>query len=437
MRTELMLRVVGGPFEQLTRADLTRLVYWIETPQSLTVGRSDATSQVAVHQDARMSGQHFKITFEDTVWRITDLKSKHGTHVAGELVESTELCDGDLIRAGETTFRVGIPTAASRGGMANIAAIGGKQQSSPLEGSPPQSSLLSDAGMPVADPRDTVEFVEPIQLIIRIQTGPFDQSELTNLTRLLNWIGPGESIVVGRTYQSDMVVRQDKRISSRHFEITCDTATARVRDLGSSNGTYLHGLPIDSTQLAHADEITAGDTTFGISIMGGAQAKGAGLETTATIPIRPMSARDTASNGAFDPLQAVLSIESGPFDEGTMRELSRVLNWFSAGETIVVGHATFETDNRIRQDAKLAGRHFEVHCDGWMCHLRDLDSAGGTYLNDEQIFAAILRDGDVIAAGETTFRVKIKGGPSITDAEVALGLVKPGPTGLATDETSD
>lgn len=430
MSRQLVLRVVGGPFGDLTRADLTRLVYSIDAPQSLTIGRSEVDANVSVPQDARMSSKHLTITFGQGAWRITDLGSRHGTQVAGEQIETAELCDGDLIRAGETTFQVSVSAASTRAGM-HVSSTQHHSTATPLAGDPAKSVLLDDMATPPASPYDTAEFVEPIQLVLRIQSGPFGEVEFKNLSRLLNWIGPGQSLVVGRTYQSDIVIRQDKKISSRHFEITCSTTTASLRDLGSSNGTRLNGEKIDEAGLTHGDQISAGDTTFRVSIMGGAQARSSGLRATDVFPVPIRDVRDTVSPdelaeaGSLEPMQVVLNIASGPFNESVREELSRVLNWFGAGQTIVVGRSGPGSEMYIRQDERLSKRHFEVHCDGHRCHLRDLSSVNGTQLNGEFVTEAILRHGDTIRAGRTTFTVNIKGGEPVSDAEVAFGKIKP------------
>jgi pSer/pThr/pTyr-binding forkhead associated (FHA) protein len=200
--------------------------------------------------------------------------------------------------------------------------------------------------------------------------------------------------------------------------------TARVRDLDSSNGTFVAGRRIGEAVLSHGDEIVAGNTIFSVSLLGGPQAPGAGLQQTESFTIVDAAQRDTASSlpfvsssASFDPVQVILNIVSGPFSEERKQELSRLLTWFGAGETVVVGTSSSNAKMRILADKKLSDRHFEVLCDGWSCRLRDLDSEHGTRLNGKPIREAILRDGDTILAGETTFQVKIKGGPPILGEE--------------------
>jgi len=57
----------------------------------------------------------------------------------------------------------------------------------------------------------------------------------------------------------------DEFLSRRHFEIVREAdGTARVRDLGSRNGTFLNTLPARNTKIHTGDEIRAGVNRFRI-----------------------------------------------------------------------------------------------------------------------------------------------------------------------------
>jgi hypothetical protein len=67
--------------------------------------------------------------------------------------------------------------------------------------------------------------------------------------------------------------------------------------------------------------------------------------------------------------------------------------------------------------------HFAIECDNQVCRLLDLGSRHGTFLNDERLETpALLRDGDEIRAGLTTFRVRVK--PNLPSPE-DLGQAPP------------
>lgn len=72
---------------------------------------------------------------------------------------------------------------------------------------------------------------------------------------------PGSTLVVGRALNSDIPVF-DPTISRRHAEVICDDGGVQVRDLGSSNGSFLNGAKIDSTKVAPGDIVTFGKVAF-------------------------------------------------------------------------------------------------------------------------------------------------------------------------------
>ncbi len=74
--------------------------------QDLTVGR-DSSVELQI-RDSQLSRRHFRIDRHGHQWRICDLKSKNGTLVNGEAIESRQLIDSDIILAGKTIIRVTI-----------------------------------------------------------------------------------------------------------------------------------------------------------------------------------------------------------------------------------------------------------------------------------------------------------------------------------------
>jgi len=75
-------------------------------------------------------------------------------------------------------------------------------------------------------------------------------------------LGPGQTIEVGRTTAMQLGILPDPRMSARHFAVACDEGQCLVRDLGSTNGTFVNGARIAETVLADGDRIEAGGSTF-------------------------------------------------------------------------------------------------------------------------------------------------------------------------------
>ncbi len=80
---------------------------WAKSGERITVGRSDRADFV-VANDPRMSDAHFVIVCTESEARIRELGSVSGTSVNGKKIVDTVLRDGDVIRAGTTSFVVSI-----------------------------------------------------------------------------------------------------------------------------------------------------------------------------------------------------------------------------------------------------------------------------------------------------------------------------------------
>ena len=76
-------------------------------------------------------------------------------------------------------------------------------------------------------------------------------------------------------------------------------------------------------------------------------------------------------------------------------------------------------DVSLPKDVELSGVHFELECQTECCLIRDMGSAGGTFVNGEPIKETPLASGDEIVAGLTKLYTTIQGGPQpvVPDAE--------------------
>lgn len=79
-------------------------------------------------------------------------------------------------------------------------------------------------------------------------------------------LAQGKPLRIGRTSKADQAFPDDKQMSSLHFAIECTDKGCRVRDLNSSNGTFLNGKKIKEAILQNGDEILAGRTKFRLRI---------------------------------------------------------------------------------------------------------------------------------------------------------------------------
>lgn len=73
---------------------------------------------------------------------------------------------------------------------------------------------------------------------------------------------PGEVIVVGRSEHAQCSFPQDSSMSRHHFVIEFSENGPVLRDLMSSNGTFVNSQLTSEKLLCDADRITAGRTLF-------------------------------------------------------------------------------------------------------------------------------------------------------------------------------
>src|ERR1017187_3263045 len=72
---------------------------------------------------------------------------------------------------------------------------------------------------------------------------------------------PGATMVVGRAVNSDCAV-VDATVSRRHAELTVAQNGVQVQDVGSSNGTFVNGVKVDSYFVVAGDTLTSGKVAF-------------------------------------------------------------------------------------------------------------------------------------------------------------------------------
>jgi adenylate cyclase len=103
----------------------------------------------------------------------------------------------------------------------------------------------------------------------------------------------GVALVVGRAPTSDIPII-DPTISRRHAEVQANGETVQVRDLGSSNGTFVNGAKVETATLGNGDTVTFGKVAFRlqqITASAPAPAAAAAAPSGATI-VRQLPMRD-------------------------------------------------------------------------------------------------------------------------------------------------
>lgn len=85
---------------------------------------------------------------------------------------------------------------------------------------------------------------------------------------------------------------------------------------------------------------------------------------------------------------------------------------FDRHDTFIVGRSRF-VHCSVPEDSALSRDHFLIEVNPPRCEVRDLGSTNGTYVNERRIERVRLSSGDVIAAGQSVFQVRVEGVPAV------------------------
>ena len=122
------------------------------------------------------------------------------------------------------------------------------------------ATIMLDA--PVRPPAPTPAVVAPTWVaLLSATSGPFAGRDFE--------IQPGR-FKFGRAPRSDgdatLHAVPDQGMSRDHFALEAGVAAVILRDLGSTNGTFVNGSRIERHVLHEGDQIRAGDSAFGVRL---------------------------------------------------------------------------------------------------------------------------------------------------------------------------
>jgi hypothetical protein len=91
-------------------------------------------------------------------------------------------------------------------------------------------------------------------VIVEIVTGPAAGRKFD--------VPDGASVSFGRTEKSRFAIPDDAHLSGAHFSIECRGGKCKLRDLSSTNGTFVNGVKIAEAEIGLEEVIAAGSSTF-------------------------------------------------------------------------------------------------------------------------------------------------------------------------------
>ncbi len=99
-----------------------------------------------------------------------------------------------------------------------------------------------------------------MKLILKVTSGPDAPRSFV--------IEPGTEVQVGRMAPAQVLLANDRTVSRLHFALVFDGENCRIRDLGSTHGTTVNGLPVSEALVTEGDLIMAGTSGLRVVMIG-------------------------------------------------------------------------------------------------------------------------------------------------------------------------
>ncbi|NOR83686.1 MAG: FHA domain-containing protein [Ardenticatenales bacterium] len=195
--------------------------------QSISLGR--ATTKDITLDDVRVSRNHARLDCGAKGVTLVDLGSSNGTWVNGIRMERATLIPGDTISLGSQQLRYSVDDPSD------------------------------DMGLTVIDTQMQLDQTindEYLPVVINEVSGP----SLVMFTGDRTWSIDLESMdlaIIGRDESCAVLIDADK-VSRRHAEVQQRGKAFLLKDLGSTNGTWVHGRQIDQHILQDGDVFRIG-----------------------------------------------------------------------------------------------------------------------------------------------------------------------------------
>jgi hypothetical protein len=111
----------------------------------------------------------------------------------------------------------------------------------------PASDQMLSTPPPTSERRPSAPLLLPANATARLVFERDGQTEERLLT--------GEVTTIGRLPESDICLKEDLRVSREHAVIHRAPTAFLLTDLGSGNGTYLNGVPLDAPAILHSGDL--------------------------------------------------------------------------------------------------------------------------------------------------------------------------------------
>ncbi len=196
---------------------------------------------------------------------------------------------------------------------------------------------------------------------------------------------PGELVVLGRGDENTVVV-DSQQVSRKHASIEWNGENFVIRDLGSSNGTFVNGRRVQSIARILRDRDTIALASFAMIFEVSEESESADYDSRPVVPI--------GGETIIGSVNVRLIASAGP---------NAGQEYYMTGSSLTIGRASTNATWDIRlEDSTVSRPHARIERQKGTYILTDLGSANGTLVNDCLIVEPFrLRDGDAIGIGKT------------------------------------
>src|SRR6185295_465487 len=102
---------------------------------------------------------------------------------------------------------------------------------------------------------------QPMEVTLRVLAGPYQD-------RVFSFDQP-DTFLIGRTDDSHLSLPEDRFFSRHHCLLEITPPHCFLRDLGSTNGTFVNGQKVSQSALKHGDRIQGGETVLLVEVSTG------------------------------------------------------------------------------------------------------------------------------------------------------------------------
>ena len=204
--------------------------------------------------DSKVSSTHGAIEYVNGNFVVYDLQSTNGTCVNDIRINEKTLEDLDEIRVGFSTLLFRVSYRKLRPSNVNEASY---EDSKISTTSNTEIETAKDGGPDFSIDQNKIPKKQKLSLVFVVLEGPYKGQ---------NMVADRENIVIGRV-NSDIVLKDDRDVSRKHAIIEVINGTQIfIRDLASTNGTYVNDKRVASSRLSENDRIRVGNSVLEFTV---------------------------------------------------------------------------------------------------------------------------------------------------------------------------